>query len=163
MPQSAKHRKQIREKPLVLGATVGTLELGRSGRRLVHFFRNSEHLSGQDEITQIIHLGDEGLEFRREWDKAAVSMVVMTPITMSLIFVAVWSAYFIHQGDERQAVVTSAFTVATYVVTVGKHSAQVKAEWTWQSADTFNRRVGHCYIRLSGQQRDAKGHIRARE
>jgi hypothetical protein len=69
---------------------------------------------------QIQNLTDsEGLEFVREWDKTKISMVVLTPAVISLMFISIWIPVFLHFGQDSQAVVSTAFTTGSYVVTVG--------------------------------------------
>ena len=115
----------MRKYPLVLGDRVETLELGRSGRRLVNLLEDPEQVAGQFEVTRKIlkNIDTEGVEFVRGWDKAAISVVVLTPFFMSLVFVGVWVGVFVHQGKDPQAVVQTAFTVASYIVTVGKSNS----------------------------------------
>ncbi|KAK1031552.1 hypothetical protein LTS16_017970 [Friedmanniomyces endolithicus] len=62
----------------------------------------------------------EGLEFVRAWDVGAVSMISLTPLLFSLVFVALWIGVCVgHFGVDVQVATTTAFTVAVFVVTAG--------------------------------------------
>lgn len=58
----------------------------------------------------------------REWDKAKIAMVVLTPAWVSMAFIAVWIALYHHFGNGvggLQSVVSTAATIGTYIVTLG--------------------------------------------
>ncbi|KAK0250430.1 hypothetical protein LTS09_014434 [Friedmanniomyces endolithicus] len=62
----------------------------------------------------------EGLEFVRAWDVGAVSMISLTPLLFSLVFVALWIGVCVgHFGVDVQVATTTAFTAAVFVVTAG--------------------------------------------
>ncbi len=71
----------------------------------------------------------EGLEFVRAWDVGAVSMISLTPLLFSLVFVALWIGVCVgHFGVDVQVATTTAFTVAVFVVTAGMSECLVVIE-----------------------------------
>lgn len=71
----------------------------------------------------------EGLEFIRVLDRRAIGGVIMAPPTASLVFIVVWLVVHLRNYRESenskvymQAVVGTAFTVASYLVTTGNLS-----------------------------------------
>ena len=67
----------------------------------------------------------EGLEFIRILDRVAINGVILAPPVASLAFVLLWLSLFLKKsqgGDtmmDVQVVVTTAFTIAAYLVTAG--------------------------------------------
>jgi len=102
------------------------MELGRG----LNLFRHAENASEQTsitvELTQVFET--QGLEFVRSLNRDAMVGVILTPTVASLVFAVVWISVFLHNGThsnsggaEPQAVVTTAFTVAIYLVTTGTY------------------------------------------
>jgi len=63
-----------------------------------------------------------GLYFERSLDRTAITAVVLTPVVGSLVFAVIWLSIFIRKGKDNQLVVSTAFTVASYLVTAGMFS-----------------------------------------
>ena len=67
-----------------------------------------------------------GLEFVRTLDRGALSGVIMAPSLASLAFVIIWLSIYLRKTSENegkvdtQVIVTTAFTIAIYLVTTGK-------------------------------------------
>lgn len=67
-----------------------------------------------------------GLEFVRALDRSAIGGVIIAPSVASLVFIAVWLSIYLRKTEDnsgkvdQQAVVATAFTVASYLVTAGK-------------------------------------------
>lgn len=63
--------------------------------------------------------GALGLELCRSIDKKAIATVALVSPIAATTFAAIWVAVYVARGDDVQAVVAAAFTVATYIFTVG--------------------------------------------
>jgi hypothetical protein len=69
----------------------------------------------------------QAIRFMRVLDRTAVSTVVLAPGLTSLVFVIIWLAVFLEKtgpGESTtnvQVVVSTAFTIASYLVTTGVH------------------------------------------
>ena len=67
------------------------------------------------------------VELVRALDTNAIFGVIITPPITSLVFTAVWMSIYLRRTDDSvnhvdvQAVVTTAFTIASYLVTTGKN------------------------------------------
>lgn len=105
--------------PVALGAKIETIDLGRSRRGFVTFFEAPEQLAGQHNLTEKLKNAaeNEGLEFVRVWDSFALSVVVVTPLLGSLVFVAIWVGVFVRRGHDLQLTMQTAFSVASFMVT----------------------------------------------
>ncbi len=63
----------------------------------------------------------------RALDRNAIGGVIMAPSIASLIFVVVWLSVFLKKQEgsdssaNKQVVVSTAFTVASYLVTAGEY------------------------------------------
>ena len=115
-----------------LDERIETLKLGRkgAGNRQVYLFEHPELACGEPprpkELSPITQkLRDmpktQGLEFVRVWDKGAITAMVLAPVSLSVVFLVVWilvSVFKYH--NDGQALVTTAFAGATYVVAVGE-------------------------------------------
>ena len=106
--------------------STGTLDCGRG----LLFFHNSKAAKGRVIADKVQSLQSapthEGLEFVRRLDRTAISGVIMAPPLFSLMFIIVWLSVYLRKTTESddkvdiQAIVTAAFTIATYLVTAGK-------------------------------------------
>jgi hypothetical protein len=70
----------------------------------------------------------KGLEFIRTLDRNAIGGVIMAPPIASLMLVIVWMSVYLRKTEENdgkevdtQVFVTTAFTIASYLVTAGKY------------------------------------------
>ena len=108
----------------IVGERVRTLGLGKRGTdRTALLDRFDEIDSQQHEVTEAITKEPRavGVEFVREWDGYAISMVVMMPLLISLIFAIIWiSVSIARYSVDAQVAVQTAFTVASFIVTAGK-------------------------------------------
>ncbi|KAK1061565.1 hypothetical protein LTR74_010956 [Friedmanniomyces endolithicus] len=106
-----------------LGKRLKTFELGRTGATHVANFEEPSRIHAGQRIQTVEMLDKpavEGLEFVRAWDVGAVSMISLTPLLFSLVFVALWIGVCVgHFGVDVQVATTTAFTVAVFVVTAG--------------------------------------------
>ena len=111
------------EDSLVLGNRLQTLQLGRYKGRLVNMFENPRLGADTHGIAEMIRTmqTNSALEFQRKYDVGVISSVVAVPPLASLIFGIVWVRIYAYQKDvELQLAVSTAFVVATYIVTAGK-------------------------------------------
>lgn len=101
---------------------IETIDLGRSGGRLVSFLEAPEKLKGQYDLTQKLKARAEieGVEFVRCWDNGSISIVAVSPLFASLVFVVVWVVVFVRRGGDLQVTMQTAFTVASFMVTASK-------------------------------------------
>lgn len=61
------------------------------------------------------------LSFKQSYNITVMSAVIVTPLLASIVFAIVWIRVHAHKEDvDLQALVTTAFTVAIYIVTSGK-------------------------------------------
>jgi hypothetical protein len=67
--------------------------------------------------------GEVGLEFVRSLNRSAVTGIILTPAAASLLFAIVWISVWIPKGKDAQTVVSTAFTIASYLVTAGMSSS----------------------------------------
>ena len=119
---------QTNDKKQGPGEVTGTLDCGRR----LQMFRYSETIPEvQRTLTsqvQLLSTADpaQGLEFVRNMDRRAVGTVIIAPPVASLIFVTVWLVIYLRKSEDSdekvdvQVVVTTAFTVASYLVTTGE-------------------------------------------
>ena len=110
---------------LVLGSRLGTLQLGRYRGRLVNIFKNpnlgARTIAVADTIRDLPK--NSALEFQRTYDVGAISAVVAIPPLASLIFGIAWVRVYAHKDNaDLQAIVATAFTVSSYIVTAGRTS-----------------------------------------
>ena len=108
---------------LVLGSRLGTLQLGRYRGRLVNIFENPN--LGAHTVTVANTIRDlpenSALDFRRTYDVGAISVVVAIPPLASLIFGITWVRVYARKDSaDLQAIVATAFTVSSYIVTAGR-------------------------------------------
>lgn len=101
-----------------------TLGLGRRGKNRAALLDHADEIDPQQhEVTQAITEDPMaiGVEFVRQWDGYAISMVVMMPLLISLIFAVVWIAVSAARYEvDAQVAVQTAFTVASFIVTAGR-------------------------------------------
>jgi hypothetical protein len=101
-----------------LGMKIETIDLGR----LVSLLETPEKLKGQYDLTERLKATtkNEGVEFVRFWDSGSISIVAVSPLFASLVFVVVWVVVFVRRGSDLQVTMQTAFTVASFMVTTGK-------------------------------------------
>ena len=106
---------------------TGPLDCGRG----LHLFHNPKTATNAQVISNKVQqlsnaASPEGLEFVRALDRNAISGVITAPPLASLVFVIVWLSIYLRKTEENQGnvdtqvVVTTAFTIAIYLVTAGK-------------------------------------------
>lgn len=120
----------------VLGR-IETLIMGRVNNSLVAWLENPKKAKDQHTVqSQLSTMGhDEGLEFVRSWNIAAVSTITILPFVLSLVFASVWIGLYAHRGDGIQVVVTTAVGIASYTVIAGMLIATtVSATWACQAS-----------------------------
>jgi len=109
------------------GEVTEPLPCGRD----LNFFHTPEKAEEATTITEIVQgvpsdTAPSGLEFIRTLDRSALSGVIMAPSLASLVFVIIWLSIYLRKTSENegkvdtQVVVTTAFTIAIYLVTTGK-------------------------------------------
>ena len=107
----------------VLGCRIESLQLGRYKGRLIESFKNPGHVEEKHAIADKIHhlSNDTALEFKQTYNLTILATVLAIPPLASIIFVIVWIRVFFHefQGADKQVLVSTAFTVASYIVTAG--------------------------------------------
>ena len=108
---------------LVLGSRLGTLQLARYRGRLVNIFENpnlgARTVAVADTIRDLPE--NSALEFQRTYDVGAISAVVAIPPLASLIFGIAWVRVYARKDNaDLQAIVATAFTVSSYIVTAGR-------------------------------------------
>ena len=111
------------EDSLVLGNRLQTLKLGRYKGRLVNMFENPRLGADTHGVAETIRTmkANSALEFQRTYDVGVMSTVVAVPPLASLVFGIVWvRVYAYNKGIDLQIAVSTAFVVATYIVTAGK-------------------------------------------
>lgn len=112
----------------MVGEITGTLDCGRGFR----FFHHPETAAEAQAITRQVQklssaASHEGLEFIRILDRRAIGGVILAPPIASLVFIIVWLSVYLRETKENdgkvdtQAVVSTAFTIASYLVTAGKY------------------------------------------
>jgi hypothetical protein len=102
-----------------LGSKIETLDLGR---RLYDYHKPSANLHNvSSQLTRVKgQHTNYGIEFLRKFDRSKFADIIVAPPAASLIFALIWMAIFLNHDGDPQAVMTTAFTVATYLVTTGK-------------------------------------------
>ena len=106
-----------------LGRRQKTLQLGRYHGRLTSLFERPELGRDTHVIADQVHgmSPKTALSFKQSYNITVISVVIMTPLLASCVFASVWIRVNVHKKDvELQALVTTAFTVAIYIVTSGK-------------------------------------------
>lgn len=105
----------------ILGRRIETLQLGRYKDRLTSMFRSPETGRNSTTITNKIHglSAETALEFKQTYNLGVISLVMAAPPLGSVIFTAVWISVFRKTGVDLQVLVTTTFTVASYIVTTG--------------------------------------------
>ena len=109
------------------GEVTGTLDCSRG----LQFFHHPETTTKAQAITEGVQMvpratSNEGLEFIRTLDRNAIGGVIMAPPVASVVFVVVWLYVHLWKTEEKggkvdtQGVVTTALTVASYLVTADK-------------------------------------------
>jgi len=112
----------------MVGEVTEPLDCGRG----LQFFHHPEAAPKAQAISKRVQklpvaTPHEGLEFIRTLDRNAIGGVIMAPPMASLVFVIVWLSVYLRETKENdgkvdtQVVVTTAFTVASYLVTAGKY------------------------------------------
>jgi hypothetical protein len=110
------------------GEITGTLDCGRG----LQFFHHPETAAKARAITGRVQklpnaTPHDGLEFIRSLDRRAIGGVIMAPPMASLVFVIVWLFVYLRKTEDNdgkvdtQVIVTTAFTIASYLVTAGKY------------------------------------------
>jgi hypothetical protein len=107
-----------------LGVKIETINLGRSTGRLINLLETQQRLNGQYDLTQKLKESPEteGIEFVRFWDSGSISIVAVSLVFSSLVFVAVWVGVFVRRGADLQATMQTAFTVASFIVTSSRYA-----------------------------------------
>ena len=106
-----------------LGGRQQTLQLGRYHGRLTSLFERPELGRDTHVIADQVHgmSQETALSFKQSYDITVMSVVIVTPLLASCIFAIVWIRVYVHKKDvDPQALVSTAFTVAIYIVTSGK-------------------------------------------
>lgn len=106
-----------------LGRRQQTLQLGRYHGRLTSLFERPELGRDTHVIADQVHRMSQttALSFKQSYDITVTSVVIVAPLLASLVFAIVWVQVHVHKKDiDLQALVTTAFTVASYIVTSGK-------------------------------------------
>lgn len=113
----------VSQKPIGLGSTSQVIELGRIGNRQIAFLKDPTQVRGQNTITESILTNNDkkGIEFVRQWNSAGIAVIVMSPFTLSLLFMALWIGLCLRYrpADDFQAIISTASTTGSYIVTVG--------------------------------------------
>ena len=106
---------------------TGSLDCGRD----LHFFHYPEITTKAQTISKSVQklpgaTPREGPEFIRTLDRNAIAGVIMAHPTAPLVFAIVWLSISLRETEENdgkvnfQVVLTTAFTIASYLVTAGK-------------------------------------------
>jgi hypothetical protein len=109
------------------GEVTETLDCGR-GLRLFHKPEAAGEIKTITEIVQRLPTATpaQGLEFVRVLDRSGVCGVIVAPSLASLAFIIIWLSVYLRKTSENegkvdtQVIVTTAFTIAIYLVTTGK-------------------------------------------
>jgi len=112
----------VDEDTFMLMHRLDTLQLGRYKGRIVNLFENPEFGRQTHRIADTIRgLPDNtALELIRRYNIGAIAMVMIVPPSSSLIFFITWISVFAgREGSDKQVIVGTAFTAASYIVTTG--------------------------------------------